>query len=340
MATNNFRNLEDIIYYMLMSLKLSYVDRTFLSNLTQLIKRNLFVTTNQDRLLRLLIDKYRKQLNKQNIDIDAVLKLSFKHKIVESMPVMANIVIENDSIYFKAPFKREFLKELREQNNTLLMMKWIKDTNRYEMPYTISNLYHIKKIAERYYKNITCCPVTTEIIDKLKPYQGYRYWDPTIVYRYGNFLVYGMNQAFYNATVHLSLEPTCKTLADFSVYSIKVDQSVIDYLSQTNSSEKIKFSASYNTEIDYDLQPKVFHWLKELGCDGIFLNNTGSFGYILTQEQLLEIKNLKIPIIKDEDDLIKFKKPVTLYPRFKFEELGNNVFKNIKWLNSRPVKIR
>lgn len=341
MALHDFRYLDDVVYFMLKSLRLSQVDRTFLSNLTQLVKRNSFVTTNQSRLLKLLINKYKKQLAKNKIDTEVILELNFKHKVIESQPITANITTDYEFIYFKSPFKKDFLKDLRESENLIVGIKWLKHNNRYEMPFTLKNLYSIKLLAEKHFNTVYTCDNTKSIIEQIIPYQQEKYWNPTLVYRHNKFFIYGVNGSLHQAIEHISLDPSCKTLAELSGYKILVDQSVIDYLAQTESLEKIKFAYSYNADIDYDLQPDVFKWLKEFGCDAIYTNRWGDLRKSLTQTHVNEIKKLDINLIEDESELISYEKPVIIFSRFITEDSApKNIFKNIRWLNSRPINLK
>lgn len=341
MALHDFRYLDDVIYFMLKSLKLSQVDRNFLSNLTQLIKRHGFVTSNQSRLLKLLVNKYKKQLTKNKIDTEAILALDFKYKVIESQPIAANIITDYNQIYFKAPFKRDFLTSLRDSENIIVGIKWVKHNSRYEMPFTIRNLYLIKSLAEKHFNAVYICDNTKSIVEKIIPYQQVKFWDPTLLCKHNQFFIYGSNQSLDQAIQHIQLEPTCKTLAELSNYAITIDQSVIDYLSQTESLEKITFAHSYNAEVDYDLQPDVFKWLKEFGCDGVYHNHLGDLRKTLTQTHINDIKRMGIEIIEDESELINYTKPVIIFSRFITDYFATkNVFKNIRWLNSRPINIK
>lgn len=337
---HNFRNLEEALYFMLQSLRLSRVDRLFMNKLIQLMQKNNFITSNQDQLLKKIIAKYNKQLAKLKIDYKNLLTLPYKKPIQPSVESKAVIQLLDSIIIVKAPYKPEFIKGLR--NDTIPKISWVKEKNRYEMPFTLSSLKKITNLISKSFSVVEYCSKIEKIFTILENYKAIKYWDPTLVLKNNNLIIVAANQHVIEATNHIPLELNLKTLATLTRYSLEIDVSVIEEISKFESLEKIKLASNHTIEVDYDLCPQIFAWLKEFGCDAIYYNQFGRISKLINTEHIKEIKKQNLKIILDESSLSKFLNPAIIIPMHDLNIVASeaNIFKKIKWLNSKPIVIK
>lgn len=335
---HDFKTLEDTLYFILRNLRLSKVDRSFLSNLTELIKRNNFITTNQDQLFRKIIVKYDKQFSKLKINSKDLLALPYKRPLVASVPSKAEIAITDDIIRFTSPYKTDFIRSLRGE--TIPKIHWNKEKGTWEMPLTLFSLRELYDLAKKSFNTIEMCDQTQQIINSIGEYADSKFWDPTLVYNQ-QLLIYAANQSLMQAIEHIPLELNCRTMANLVGFGIKIDQSVIDALVKIEPEDKVRFAVNYVAEIDFDLQPNVAVWLKEFGCDAVYFNENQRIARLIGPKHRIEIKNHGMKIVVDESRLKDFKNPVIIVPMHDYMHVdSSNIFKRIKWLNSKPINIK
>ena len=118
---------EQLIYFLYNHISLGTYDKKFINNLvTMYVATMKPVTTNQSDLLDKITLRYERQLRKEQLDANEMVKLPWNINPVDSLPKFtdAHIQINDDVIEVRSPFKSEFIKQFKELPTT----KWDRET--------------------------------------------------------------------------------------------------------------------------------------------------------------------------------------------------------------------
>ena len=352
-----FTKAEDLVYFMELNINLSRVDSKFLQNLMILVIKNNAVTTNQDALFRRIIEKYARQFAKLGYFIKDLKTLPWKHPVVQSSPVYteAFISIEDNKLFFRAPYNKEFLKDLRK--NPIHSMLWNKELRAYKADLLTESLSILVALAHKNYNTVNYCPIVKKLLDDVNVYESVRYWEPTLILHNDNLLIAAANTFVMDAINHIELNLELKTLAELVTYGIKIDSNVIKYILVTTTipNEKIVFATSYSPTVEFNNIETVVEWLNELGCDAVLATepiNLYKNIYIDNIQTHINQYNMDLITIKStnvqsEAEMHKvqdYNKPVAFVFRHfletEFGKISMHLFKKIKFANSEPIRIQ
>jgi hypothetical protein len=277
-------------------------------------------------------------LIRHGVEYDAAMSLPHKYPVVNSIQ-KTSIELVDDKIIAKAPFKKEFLKELRDIDFPFI--EWVKESKQYELPFDPKSLNRIKTLMEKHFVRVEVCDKVKTILTEVNKYKDARIWDPSLVYRNNQLLIYGLNQSLYNAINDIPLELNCTLIAKLINFGIKIDDTVVNKLSEFENPDKIKIALDHYLEVDFDLQPNIFTWLKELGCDAIYFNDSSRVTKLITDQHIESIKNSGITLMFNAAELHSYNNPVILTSMVDFSFLEEkHIFKRIRWLSSKPIKLK
>ncbi len=262
----DLKTREHLVYFIQCGkLKLSNYDQRFLQNLNYIITVNDPITSNQRDLFEKLVVKYLRQLNKHGLTPEFIAKLKWTVNIVPSDPLYtdAYISIQEGNILFRSPFNKHVLAEFRKiQNNSFI---WDKPNKRYTAEYSTHALKIVVTTAKKYFASVHYCPIVKSLLDTISQYEGMKYWDPTLVLVNGNLFIAASNEILDTAIKDIPLTTDARTLAILSDYGIKVDSTIIQ------GDPKLKFASEYMPEINSQDISTMIDWLRELGCDEVYL---------------------------------------------------------------------
>ena len=330
------KTAEHIVHFMKQNINLSRFDERFIDSLQHLTQ----VTTNQVELFYKIIYKYRRQFVKHEMDIDKLLYLPWTIKVIESSPTYTDghISIEDGNIIFKCPYNKNFINEFRKQPHN--SFTWDKERRLYSTKFSTYQLKLLVNSSTKFFKT-HYCHVTTELLEQLKPYEGAKYWQPTLCRINGNLYIVAMNTLLDEVLGDMVLNTEPVTLATLTRYGITIDESVYD----TNDNKQ-KFMANMFCKVEFTDVLNIVPWLKELNCDCVYFS-THPVVYAETINQLVHEFD-KEKIYFQYDDFLKDKNaseynfPVIL--RFKSATNAHNepfkVGKIIQFVNSQPVEIK
>ena len=332
---------EELLIFMINSLRLNTFDNQFMSNLNYLVLKNKQLTSGQDQLFRKLINKYRKQFATHSMDYEELLMLSWHCKVIPSEPTFtdAYISIEGNNINFKSPFNRKFLNDLRE--NTFNTYVWHKDVKLHISNYGIHNLSYIIKLANKHFKTVNYCDKVQSIYDQILHYDKVKIWDPTLVKVNDLYLIAGLNSALDEALGDIKLNSDPTIISMMVEYGIKVDQSVIE------DSEELKFLSSYTVEVDISDINEMVEWLKKVGCDAVYVLDRGmnstTYGIDLKKKFIKEgiaYRNTH----QDSDSKFNYPVSISIHDMHMYKHyisIHDAKFKKyIKLVNSKPIDIK
>ena len=328
------KSIEQLLYFMKGHIHLSRYDEKFIDNISTLTT----VTTNQVVLFHRLVFKYSRQFAKHELYVEKLVDLPWNVTVVESSPhyTDGHLSIKDNQIYFRCPFNRSFIDEFRKV--PLNKFLWNKDKRYYEAPYNIYSLKILLNTAHKFFENIHCCEVSTELLDEVKTYENVVYWQPTLVKRNDNLYIVATNSTLDEALGDLKLAEDAKTLVTLSKYGISIGPEF--HLDDP----KLKFMSESITTIEQSDMLNLVAWLKEIECDMVVLS--GSTSVNVAKRKLIEhltdagLEYLDTSIVakstKDSTNpvLVKFKK------NFDSAYDPKKVTKIVHLVNSLPIDIK
>ena len=260
---------EHLIHFMLGgSINLSSYDVKFLQSIENNIHNKLPLTTNQVALFERLVKKYTRQLAKNGLDEKYVKTLEWTNPIIESIPAYteAHISIEEDFIFFRAPYKKEFIKAFREVDPNAFI--WNKENRRYEASFSTYSLKILVEMAYKYYEVVNHCPITCELLKSLYDYDAVEIWAPTLIKCNGRLIIAGINEVIDKLLGEIELKEDVKTMSLMADYRIDVHSSVLGH------SKKLQYASQYSVQADVTELHNIIDLVIELGCDCCYLIGT------------------------------------------------------------------
>jgi hypothetical protein len=328
---------------MLSNLRLSRVDHKFLVSLKSFAYDKKQVTTNQYDLFKKIINKYSKQLSKNNFDITDLLELKWSCTLIESSPAYTEtyIKLSDSKIITKSPYNKDFVSALRK--NPIYSLMWNRELKQHELDFNTNNLRDLIELATRSYPVVNYCDNIQALLNKIKSYEDVKHWNPTLVYKNELLYIGASNSFVMDAIENIELNFNLDTLSNLSTHGITIDKSVIDHVISTTeySQKQVLFSAQFDPMVEVTDIQSVILWLSELKCDVVFGNwrETSNINKMLAEVNIpcynsVELRN---KTIKDE-----FKKPV-MFSFKSFDTLflkPQRLHKIIRFVNSQPIDIK
>jgi hypothetical protein len=327
------KTAEHVVHFMMKDISLSRFDKRFVESLQVLNQ----ITTNQVELFYKIIFKYRRQFLKHELDVDKLIYLPWNKKVIESsiQYTAGHVLIENNKIFFKCPYNKNFIQAFRNQpSNTFV---WDKEARQYESTYGPYQLKLLVTTIPKFFKEINYCDVTKSILEKVKEYDNVKYWQPTLCNVNGNLMIVAITNHLNEALGDMVLNTDSKTIATLVYHGVTIDTSVYD----TNDTKQV-FMANMFVDVEVNNTSNIVPWLKEINCDAVFLYKFGHM-YIECVKNLLDaLAKAKIDIVL-EDTVIKKKYEFPVILRFKTVRDTLEVVKvgkNIKIVDSTPVEVK
>ena len=328
---------EHVVQYMCSNnLRLSLYDDRFLRNMQNLILQKLDITSNQVMLLDKLINKYKRQFIKHGVNVEKLDQLKWTSNIVQSLPLFTDafITVADNKIYFRAPYKKDFLSAFRKQDlNTFV---WVKELKRYEAPYSTHSLKLIVNLAFDFYAVVNYCPITVSLLDALSPYENVQYWTPTLVDINNNLLIAATNENLDKAIKDIPLNLDIKTISLLAEYGVSIAESLI-------TQPKLKFASEFVTDGDITNIDEIIKWLIELQCDCVFFLLASGLDRIrrASLEALLTKVGIAYESYNDGKSNETYKHPIIMQFSSHYSKLSaNNIRKIIRMTNSHPVNVK
>ena len=339
----DLKTREHLVYFMQCGMmRLSKYDLKFVQNIQILTTQHKPLTVNQVKLFEKLVEKYKRQLNKHGVMDDKIKSLVWNCKIIPSEPAYthAHIFIEDEKIYLKSPFNKNFIKALRDNKQNTF--EWNKANRRYETTYSTSALKVAVDTTHQYYSDINYCPIITQLLNTICQYNDKEIWKPTLVYKNEKYYIVAINQSLYDATKDIELGNDYHTLDLLSRYGVDIHESV------TNNNPELLFASSFYIEKTIDDLDDIITWIKKLGCDVTYFTGTGALTTTLKAELKEKLKKEKIQCMQGRE--LVAEEPIICNYAVMFElgsySLTHTVIHNrhikkiIKLKNSTPIDIK
>jgi hypothetical protein len=309
---------------------LSKKDYSFFSNLKIIIKDTNKITSNQAKLFDKLINKYQRQLKRQNCDINTLLNLEWINEVVESKQeyLQAKISLVNNNLLIKAPFNTNFVQNFRKV--TINEFKWDSLNKLYVAPCSTYNLKLAITYVKKYYTDFVLCETLEELSKDTFQYQS-EFWNPTLVESNGNFYITCLNEPLYEAIASIEkLNDDPKTLFNLSMYGIDISPSITE-------SDPVKHFAS-NHKLSYELDnlDEIIKMLKLLEVEHVFTSRDVLYNKKIINE--IKLKLLEEGITCSPLGTMSNKNSV-IFTSNSAVSLSKKISKIIHLKNSRPINI-
>lgn len=333
----DLKTREHLVYFMQCgAIRLSHYDLKFIQNLQSIILTKNSITTNQVNLFEKVVNKYRRQIEKQKINFQKISSLPWTTNIVQSDSYFtdAHVSIKDNVIYLRCPFNKKFLNDLRAQKYQVT--KWDRTNKYYVAPYNTFNLKTIITLVEKHFSAVNYCEVIQELLNKLQEFNSCNIWEPTLVKINDRYIIAATNSYLNDAINHLTLSNDIKCLSFLAKHGVSIDNTLLD------NNPKLMFAATYYSEFDVQRIDDLIEWLKELKVDGVYFQEITNNFFKNELKKRLEsnsINTSRLRIISDSNNI--FKNPVLI----KFttsKNYYNHKFlaKVIKLINSNPIDIK
>lgn len=331
---------EHLVYFMQTGvMRLSNYDLKFVQNIHHFTLQQKSITSNQVALFDKLVVKYERQFKKQNLTLDFLQKLPWTTKIIQSDPIYtdAYISIIDDVIHFRAPYNKNFIANFRKLDYNPFV--WKREDKRYEAKFSTPALKILVHLVHHFYPIVHYCPVVTELLNTIQEYDSVKYWQPTLIKVNGNFIISATNKYVDEAIKHIILTNDLNTMVDLSEYGIAMDDNLLE------DKDKLNFVSDYIHEIELSKIDKIFDYLKELKCDGVYFSGhsllikkdlkekvyeiTTNIHNLSDTPQSRRLHNYNFPVVIQFSSMISGTKLQT-----------NGIKKVIKIINSNPIDIK
>jgi len=279
---------EQLIYFLVSTIKLGTYDKRFLSNLeTMHLVNKKPLTTNQASLLDKITSRYKKQIEKLEIHVDELLNLPWDNIPIPSLPQFTEVhlLLVDDELILRSPYKKDFVSEFR---NLEINPIWNREDRFWRMPANSYTLKVTKASIEKHYTKINYCDNINSMLDSTSAYDA-KIWNPTFCYINNNFYVVATSNALQQAIKHLSFEIDIALLPRLKRSGINIDQSVIDEYLNKFSQAEIDFAINDIVEFNYR-DEKLVDYLLQIKPDLIILNESFKIGYLHKAKSLIENK--------------------------------------------------
>lgn len=285
---------EQLVYYLLQNTSLGTYDRRFLVNLqaTQ-VRDKSPVTSNQSNLLDKITLRYAKQLRRQEIDANDMVKLPWGIEPIDSIPEFTDAfcTIKGDIIEVRSPFKKEFITEIRK---TEIEINWEKETKIWSAPLCEYALKHFIDCLDKHYQVVHYCPACVDIINTLAEYESATCWNPTYMKVNGNYMIAGINKSVAEALKDIPLDLDASTLARLTAAGVAISDEVKadareEMWDTQYSHSLINFASSPNYTESIDDLPNLITMVRDIKCD-----------YVLVIQTLTVANSRHMPILKEQ----------------------------------------
>ena len=344
---------EQLVYYLIHHISLGTYDNRFLTNLQDiLIIDKKPATSNQAALLDKVTLRYARQLRKQEIDANEMIKLPWGVEPIESIPEFTDAfcTIEDDTIKVRSPYHKEFITDIKK---TEIYLNWDKETKIWSAPFCEYSLKHFIDCLEKHYAIIHYCEKTAKIIQQFAEYESATVWNPTYMKVNNNYLIAGSNKHLDDALSDVVFDAEPSTLARVFASGVDISKEVkveaCEELWGTDYAHRlITFATTHGYTHSISELPTLVQMIKDIKCDFVLLvesfKNTKT-NHVATLHDLLETAGVNHSVFdkkSDEDlNLKQYNFPIIINTSlWSNSKNGLSASKTIFLGNNTPIDIK
>jgi len=301
---------EQLIYFIHTNISLGTYDKRFIDNLIVTYVSALRpITTNQSALLDKIVMRHERQLRKLEINASDLLLLPWTLPPTPSLPEFteAHCSIADNMIEVRSPFKKDFVKEIKD---TELSLTWDPKTKVWSLPVSEIALKHFINCLDKHYDPVRYCPKVTEIINTLADYESASCWNPTYKIINGNYMIAGINSILAEVLNDIELNAEPRTLARLIAHGVEISDEVssaaCEELWNTDDALRlVDFAISPEPTFDANNLSSLVRYIKEIDCDYVVIADTGLTGNVKYKQTLadeLSKTDIKFNVIDKRSD--------------------------------------
>jgi len=331
-------------------LSLGTYDKKFINNI---LGKNP-ITSNQALLLDKIITRYHKQFLKKELNSNELLSLPWTNDPIESLPeyTEAKISIEGSNIIIKTPYNASYIKEIKKVPYPI---RWVKTENDkyWSLEFSAMTFKTIVDLTEKNYTITNYCDTCKHIINYLSTFEDCKYWDPTLVYKNGSFMLLATNEPLYEHVKDILLDTSMSSVSKLIKYGVKLDSTIVDYFYESlkghdDYEDRVKFILTLNPVMDMNNVETVIEYIMMIDSDLVILGPTVTRK--VSEKEKIKTKlvdnNIAFVWMDSKTDFIvdttQYKMPVFI--DFGISNLGNFSLsvpwiKQISLVNNKPIQL-
>lgn len=326
---------EHVVVFMLGNkIRLSNYDHKFLSNLQIMYHRDRRVTTNQARLMDLLINKYARQISNNQYKVNELLDLPWNVEVIESREEYTDpkVSLKDDNLLVQIPFNKKFI-DYHKANLYGNPFVFDKESRRYVAPFTTRALKQFHRLLKDHFQRVIYLDGLDTLIKDLESFSPNLIWNPTLVKREGRLYIAGANPTIMKMLENVELREDCATYHRLSQLAVKVDENLLNTPME-------RFSAKFIAELDLELAiSRLPEFLKEIGCTSIIFSAGASSAIKDALTPVLIENNISsFSIVKAKN--VDTSKAVLIQPESLTKTWTTRFAKCLIIKNSRPVRVK
>lgn len=336
---------EQLIYFLFNHISLGTYDKKFINNLvTMYLTLMKPVTSNQSNLLDKIVLRYERQLRKEEVDANEMVKLPWNLTPIESSPsyTQAHVEIEDDFILVRSPFKSEFIKEFK----LLPTSRWDKETKTWYLSAHEQTLKSAIHLVSKHYETVNYSDEIKNILNTMETYKDSQYWNPTLVKVNESLYVVAINNSLNEAIKDIELDGSLASIAKLSHHGIKISRSVLNDVPTNITDDEILVATESEITIEYDAD-KICKMLYNIKADYVLIRewNILAKDLAINLKTQLQLHNIHTEILDRAsvapiEKIIQANMPV-LISGYSFQNPLSHFFaKTIGLTNSKPIIIK
>jgi hypothetical protein len=336
---------EQLIYFLYNHISLGTYDKKFINNLvTMYLTLMKPLTSNQSTLLDKITLRYERQLRKEQIDANEMVKLPWNITPIESLPsyTQAHVGIEDDYVVVRSPFKSEFIKAFKQ----LPTCRWERETKTWYVSANEQSLKNTISLINTHYETVNYSSEIENILNTINTYKDCLYWNPTLVKVNGLMYVAATNKSLNEAIQHIPLDGSLESIARLAYFGIKISRSVLNDIPSDVTDDEILLATESDITIEYDAI-SLSKMLANIKADYVLIRewNILAKELAVNLKKELESHNITTEILDrlstpPVETAMKAKMPV-LIGGYSFQNPLRHFFaKTIGLTNSKPIIIK
>ena len=312
---------------------LSKKDYGFFSNIKSIVGDKNCITSNQNNLFSKLLKKYKRQITKQNFDVEKLIELNWNVSVLDSREefLTAYVGLHEDKIFIKTPFNKNFINQFRKIKNNNFV--WNKEERRYEGPISTYQLKIALHTVDKNFALKQYCDKTLQVLEQIKSYESVKYWEPTLVKIKNNLYILAASQSLIDSIQHIVIKNDALTFFELSQYGIRIDEDLM-------LDSFYKFAGTFITEINTNQLQEFSDWVKKLNVDCVFTSRDLVYSKEIAKELKFALSNNGIacsPFKQSESTnngvLLNTHSSWTLFPTENFSKI-------VQLINLQPINVK
>lgn len=244
---------EEYWYWMLQNIKFNREDRRFMHGVYEnRIYKNQTITPKQADLWELLVYKYRRQIQQQNLDPDAVLSAAWQQAPEPPQPdhTTSTVSLAGDQLIVRSPYNKDQVERWRRLRMERNMddAVWEQPTKQWIIPLTVTNL---KTVLDFCHPTFEIDPAIWSMITGVTAGTRAEHWQTQARLVQGRVMVSPATEALLSALPD-QLPVTLDTLSRLSRAGVDIHETLIQACGQEHAADLVKLNSERRSALPWN----------------------------------------------------------------------------------------